>query len=61
MKKVSAAIIFAVLAAGCSPRIEVAAPAEPITINLNVKIDHEVRVKIDKDLDQVISKDSKLF
>lgn len=37
------------------------APTEPITINLNVKIDHEVRVKVEKDLEDVISKDSELF
>jgi hypothetical protein len=34
---------------------------KPITINLNVKIDHEVRVKVDKELDQVLSHDSGLF
>lgn len=45
----------------CSPRVEVVAPSEPITINLNVKIDHEVRVKVEKDLESVISKDSNLF
>ena len=47
--------------AGCTPRVEVAAPEKPITINLNVKIDHEVRVKVDKDLDQVLSRNSGLF
>jgi len=45
---------------GCTPRVEVAAD-KPITINLNVKIDHEVRVKVDKELDQVLSHDSGLF
>lgn len=45
----------------CTPRIEVAAPEKPITINLNVKIDHEIRLKVDKDLDEVLSKDSGLF
>lgn len=45
----------------CTPRVEVAASDKPITINLNVKIDHEVRVKVDKDLDQVLSKNSGLF
>jgi hypothetical protein len=45
----------------CTPRVEVAPPKEPITINLNVKIDHEVGVKVDKDLENVISKDSGLF
>lgn len=54
-------IAGAVLISSCTPRIEVAAPKEPITINLNVKIDHEVRVKVEKDLDQIISKDSGLF
>lgn len=47
--------------AGCTPRVEVAAPEKPITINLNVKIDHEIRVKVDKDLDQVLSSSSGLF
>ncbi|MEQ1625764.1 MAG: YnbE family lipoprotein [Nitrospira sp.] len=47
--------------AGCTPRVEVAVPDKPITINLNVKIDHEIRVKVDKDLDQVLSDNSGLF
>ncbi len=45
----------------CTPRVEGAAPEKPITINLNVKIDHEIRLKVDKDLDEVLSKDSGLF
>ncbi|HID02252.1 MAG TPA: YnbE family lipoprotein [Desulfobacterales bacterium] len=46
---------------GCSPTVKVAAPEEPITINLNVKIQHEILVKVDKELDDVLSKDSGLF
>jgi hypothetical protein len=34
---------------------------EPITININVKIDHEIRVKVDKELDDIFSDDSNLF
>jgi hypothetical protein len=45
----------------CTPRIEVAPSDKPITINLNVKIDHEVRVKVDKELDHVLSDKSGLF
>lgn len=45
----------------CTPRVEVAAPDKPITINLNVKIDHEIRVKVDKQLDNVLSDDGGLF
>lgn len=46
---------------GCTPRVEVAAPEKPITINMNVKIDHEVRVRVERDLEEVIGKDSGLF
>ena len=45
----------------CTPTIEVKAPEEPITINLNVRIEHEVRVKVDKELDDLFSEDSELF
>jgi hypothetical protein len=59
---IAAVIGGIVIAVGaCTPRVEVAAPDKPITINLNVKIDHEIRVKVDKDLDAVLSKDSGLF
>ena len=30
-------------------------------INLNVKIEHEIRVKVDRDLDQLIAEDPELF
>lgn len=46
---------------GCTPTVRVAPPTEPITINLNVKIDHEIRVKVDKELDDLFSEDSELF
>lgn len=45
----------------CTPRVEVAVPDKPITINLNVKIDHEVRVKVEKDLENVFTDQSGLF
>jgi hypothetical protein len=49
------------LLAGCTPKVQVEAPKEPITINMNIKIEHEIRVKVDKDLDQLLDKDSELF
>lgn len=52
---------IATLGVGCTPRVEVAPSDKPITINLNVKIDHEIRVKVDKDLEQVMSRESGLF
>ncbi len=49
------------LAPGCTPKVQVEPPDKPITINLNVKIEHEIRVKVEKELDGVLSKDSGLF
>lgn len=33
---------------GCQPTVRVEAPKEPITINLNIKLEAEVRVKLEK-------------
>jgi hypothetical protein len=30
-------------------------------INLNVKIEHEIRVRVDKDLDELFKKEGELF
>jgi len=54
-------LLTTLLFVGCTPRVEVAAPEKPITINLNVKIDHEIRVKVEKDLDNVFTDQSGLF
>ena len=53
-----AALICSVSA--CTPQVEVSAK-EPININLNVKIEHEIRVKVDKELDSVFSENKGLF
>lgn len=55
---VFAALIWSVSA--CTPQVEVSAK-EPININLNVKIEHEIRVKVDKELDDVFSENKGLF
>jgi hypothetical protein len=60
MKKIVSLFIATCFLAACAPRIEVAA-SEPITINLNVKIQHEILIKIDKALDDIFSDDSELF
>ena len=44
----------------CTPTVKVDTQ-EPITINLNVNIKHEILVKVDKELDGVLSEDSGLF
>lgn len=53
-------LLIAALSFGCTPTVKVATD-EPITINLNVNIKHEILVKVDKELDDLFSEDSDLF
>lgn len=47
--------------AACTPTVQVEAPREPITINLNVKLDAEVRVKIEEQADKDIQQNPDIF
>ncbi len=49
------------LLSACTPTVQVAVPNEPITINLNVKIKHEILVKVDKQIDSLFEEKSDLF
>ncbi len=60
-RKVLVLALLMPLATACTPRVALEAPKEPITINLNVKIDHEIRLKVEKDIDDLFSEDSELF
>jgi len=53
--------LLALLVAACTPTIQVAVPNEPITINLNIRIEHEIRIQIEEELDGIFSLDSGLF
>ena len=56
IRRVIAIMILGSVLIGCSPTVKVQTPSEPININLNVKIDHEINIKVDKALDNIINK-----
>ena len=45
----------------CSPTVKIEPSDKPIVINLNVKIDQEVRVRLDKDVEDLIANNPDLF
>ncbi len=47
--------------AACTPTVRVEAPAEPIEINLNIRIEQEVRIKIDRELDDLFASEDDIF
>jgi len=40
-------ILGCLVIAACAPTVKVESPQEPITINLNIKLDADVRVKLE--------------
>lgn len=53
--------LAAISLAGCTPTVKVEAPDKPIVINLNVKIEQEVRVKVDRDVETLLQNNPDLF
>ncbi len=47
--------------AACQPTVKVEAPKEPITINLNIKVDAEIRVKLEDAAKQDIQANPGIF
>jgi hypothetical protein len=60
MRRQLGALALASLLAGCTHTIKVEAE-KPITINLNVKIEQEIRIKVDKQLDDVFKAEPGVF
>ncbi len=47
--------------AGCNPTVKIEAPDKPIEINLNIKIEHEIRLQVDKELEGLFEEESDVF
>ena len=61
MTKTMLTVLATALLLGCSPTVKVQAPKEPIEINLNVKIEHEIRVQVDKELEGLFDEEADVF
>lgn len=45
----------------CTPTVKLEAPDKPIEINMNIKIEQEVRIRVERDLDKEILANPDLF
>ncbi|OIN04843.1 YnbE family lipoprotein [Oceanisphaera psychrotolerans] len=54
-------VLLGLLLSACTPRVEVVVPDKPITVNLNVKVDHEIRVRVDRELEKLFEQEQELF
>ena len=54
-------LVAGTLMTGCNPTVKIEAPDKPIVINMNIKIDHEIRIKVDRELDYLLENKQGLF
>ena len=57
----SVMILASGLVIACQPTVKVEAPKDPITINLNIKLDAEVRLKIEEQAKEDIKANPDIF
>jgi hypothetical protein len=61
MKSTIFLIVLVFFLAGCNPTVKIEAPDKPIEINLNVKIEHNIRLQVDSELEGLFDEDSEVF
>ncbi len=55
------ALVAVALAAACAPTVKIEPPDKPIVINLNIKIEQEIRIKIENDVEALFEDEEGLF
>lgn len=56
-----AGLVALLFLGACQPTVRVEAPKEPITINLNIKLDADVRVKLEEQAQEDIDQNDDIF
>ena len=59
--KASVLILMGIICSSCTPTITVAMPEKPLEINLNVKVDHKIKIEMSKDIEATINENEDIF
>lgn len=54
-------ILYCLAVTACTPTVKVESPQEPITINLNIKLDADIRVKLEEEAKKDIAANPGIF
>ena len=54
-------ILCCLVITACAPTVKVETPQEPITINLNIKLDADIRVKLEEEAKKDIAANPGIF
>ncbi|TQV89211.1 YnbE family lipoprotein [Aliikangiella coralliicola] len=55
--RLSGVALLIALTAACNPTVRVEAPTEPIRIEANITINHEIKIVVEKDVEEVLAED----
>lgn len=61
MKKLLSVVVGLAVLTGCNPTVRVETPTEPIRIEANITIKHEIRIIVEKEVKEIFDEDDGLF
>jgi hypothetical protein len=57
MNRFGMIVILIFLITACTPTVKIEAPDKPIEINMNINIKHEILIKVEKQVDELLDDD----
>jgi predicted component of type VI protein secretion system len=54
-------VLYCLVITACAPTVKLETPQEPITINLNIKLDADIRVKLEEEAKKDIAANPGIF
>ena len=57
MKRLITLIAILSLSVACTPTVKIEAPDKPIEINMNINIKHEILIKVEKQVEELLEND----
>ena len=57
MTRLSILVALSVLCVACTPTVKIEAPDKPIEINMNINIKHEILIKVEKQVEELLEDD----
>ena len=61
IKPLLSVLAIGTLCAACQPKVQIVPSEKPIVIELNVNINQEIRVRLDEDVENLITDNPDLF
>ena len=58
MSKLGMLAALLLLGTACTPTVKVEAPDKPIEINMNINIKHEILIKVEKQVEELLDDDN---